>query len=201
MQRVVLGTKNKDKRNELRSLLRGTRIEVLSLADFPPCGDVKESGRTFEQNAGKKARAYSLHTGLLTLADDSGLVVPVLGGRPGVYSARFAGEGCAYADNNGKLLRLLKKVRAPGRSATFVCVMALYDKGRKVAVARGECSGRIARAPGGRHGFGYDPVFIPRGFKKTFAEISPAAKNKISHRGRALRAAKKAILNYLKKTS
>ena len=108
---LVLGTKNKGKLCELKHLLKGSKVEVLSLADFPECEDVVENGKTFEANAKKKASAYSRHTKSLTLADDSGLMVNCLNGRPGVYSARFAGEGCAYQDNNKKLLRLLMKTR------------------------------------------------------------------------------------------
>ena len=110
MSQIVLGTKNKDKLRELERLLRGSNVEVLSLADFTTCPDVHEDGRTFEANAKKKARFYSGRTGFLTLADDSGLVVPYLKGRPGVYSARFARPGCTYHDNNKKLLRLMKLI-------------------------------------------------------------------------------------------
>jgi len=197
-RQLVLGTKNKDKLRELKRLLGGSKINVLSLSDFQGCEDVVENGKTFEANAKKKARVYSRHTKCLTLADDSGLMVSVLNGRPGVYSARFAGEGCRYQDNNQKLLKLLKKVPPAKRTAKFVCVMALYDNGRLIDVVKGECRGTIAFSEKGRHGFGYDPVFIPKGFSKTFAELSPAAKNRISHRGKALRSAKKAILDYFK---
>ena len=116
-RRLVLGTKNKDKLRELRRLLGGSKIRVLSLSDFPECGDVVENGKTFEANARKKAGVYSRHTKCLTLADDSGLSVFALNGRPGVYSARFAGKGCQYQDNNRKLLRLLKKIPNPKRKA------------------------------------------------------------------------------------
>ncbi len=195
-KRIVLGTKNKDKLRELQALLKGSGIHVLSLGDFPDCADVKETGKTFEANARKKARHYALHTKLLTLADDSGLSVRVLNGRPGVYSARFAGPGCTYRDNNRKLLRLLRKLPAVKRKAKFVCVIALY-RGRKcVGVVRGECPGKIGFEEKGRHGFGYDPVFIPRGFSKTYAQLSPAVKNRTSHRGRALRRAVKIILKF-----
>ena len=196
---LVLGTKNKDKLRELRRLLSGSKVSVLCLSDFSGCGDVIENGRTFEANAKKKAGVYSRHTKCLTLADDSGLMVHALNGRPGVTSARFAGKDCRYQDNNQKLLRLLKKIPSSKRNAKFVCVMALYDKGRFINAVKGECRGRIAFSERGKKGFGYDPVFIPEGYSKTFAELSPAAKNRISHRGKALRAAKKAIINYLSK--
>ena len=196
--KLIIGTKNQDKLKEIKKLLAGAALEVLSLKDFPRCPDVVEDGRTFEANARKKAKIYSEVTGELTLADDSGLVVPSLNGRPGVYSARFAGEGCTYHDNNLKLLKLLADTQGTKRAAKFVCVMALYYKGRAAGVVRGECRGKIGFQERGRNGFGYDPVFIPNGFLKTFAELSPSIKNKTSHRGKALRAAKKAVLTFLK---
>ena len=158
-----------------------------------------ENGKTFAANAEKKARQYSKHTKSLTLADDSGLMVSFLNGKPGVYSARFAGSGCTYADNNKKLLRLMRKVPASKRSAKFVCVISLYENGRRVESVRGECRGRIADAEKGKRGFGYDPVFIPFGHSKTFSELGEAVKGRVSHRGQALRAARKAVFRYLKK--
>ncbi len=196
-KQIVLGTKNQYKLRELKRLLKGSGFRVLSLNDFPRCPEVVENGKTFEANARKKASTYAKFTKTLTLADDSGLAVFSLNGRPGVYSARFAGSGCTYDDNNKKLLRLLAKKPNSSRWAKFVCVMALYDGGKFVAVVKGECYGRIADSSKGKNGFGYDPVFIPRGFSKTFAELSPRVKNKISHRGKALRAAKEAVLRYL----
>ncbi|HLD76463.1 MAG TPA: RdgB/HAM1 family non-canonical purine NTP pyrophosphatase [Candidatus Norongarragalinales archaeon] len=186
---ITLGTKNKDKLRELQKLLKGVSIRVRSLVDFPKHRDVMENGKTFEANARKKARLYSRHTKGLVLADDSGLMVSSLKGKPGVYSARFAGPDCTYHDNNRKLLRLLSRVPKTKRRAKFVCVMALYDNGRFVNTVRGECRGTIAFEEKGGNGFGYDPVFIPDGFSKTFAELSPRVKNKISHRGKALKKA------------
>ena len=197
MKRLVLGTNNRDKLKELQRFLKGSGIQVLSLKDFPGCPEAVESGKTFEANARIKARLYSRHTGILALADDSGLMVNFLKGRPGVYSARFAGPGCGYQDNNRKLLRLLKKTPGPKRLAKFVCVIALYDAGKKIGVVRGECRGRIAFEEKGKNGFGYDPVFIPNGFSKTYAELSAAEKNQISHRGRALRKAKAVLIRHL----
>lgn len=199
MNELVLGTKNKDKLRELQALLRGSKIRVRSLAEFPGCPEAVENGRTFEANARKKAREYSRYTGKLVLADDSGLMVRALSGKPGVYSARFAGENCTYEDNNEKLLRLLSKKPASGRRAKFVSCMALYDRGRSVACVKGECFGKIAGEVRGKHGFGYDPVFIPTGSKKTFSELSPGMKNKISHRSKALKKAKKYIIGYFQK--
>lgn len=196
MRQIILGTKNQNKLRELKKLLRGSGMKVLSLRDFPKCPDVAEDGKTFEANARKKARLYSRHTKSFVLADDSGLMVSFLKGKPGVYSARFAclsgrqaGSGCTYHDNNRKLLRLLARIPKAKRRAKFVCVMALYNKGRFVNRVRGECHGTIAFEEKGKNGFGYDPVFIPDGFSKTFAELSPAIKNKISHRAKALKEA------------
>ncbi len=177
--------------------MQGAELRVLSLNDFPPCKNVVENGKTFEANAKKKAQVYAAHTKGLALGDDSGLMVNRLNGKPGIYSARFAGSGCTYEDNNRKLLRILKNVPASGRGAKFVCVIAIYDGKKLVGAVKGECRGRIAYSMRGMNGFGYDPVFIPKGSKKTFAELSQVEKNKISHRGRALQKAKKLILNYL----
>jgi XTP/dITP diphosphohydrolase len=191
---LVIGTKNRDKLRELQALLKGSGIKVLSLRDFPHCPEAHENGRTFEANARIKARLYSRHTQMLTIADDSGLMVASLKGAPGVYSARYAGPGCSYEDNNEKLLRLLKKHPRSKRRAKMVCVIAIYDKGKFIRAVRGECAGSIAGEARGEKGFGYDPVFIPKGFSKTYAELDPAVKNRVSHRGKALRAAVKFIL-------
>ena len=196
MLSVVLATKNKDKLRELRSLLSRARFQVLSLKDFPGCRAVVENGTTFQANAEKKARVYSRKTQSLVIADDSGLEVHALGGRPGVYSARFAGPGCNYSDNNRKLLSLLRSVPWPKRKARFICVISVYDDGKKVATVRGECEGRIGFIEKGENGFGYDPVFMPKGSAKTYAELSTAEKNRLSHRGIALRKARGVLLRY-----
>ena len=199
MQKIAaLGTKNKDKLKELTKLLKGSGVKVKSLADFPHCPEAIENGRTFEANAKKKARIYAAHTKTLTLADDSGLMVSALNGKPGVYSARFAGENGTYQDNNRKLLKLLKNIPEPKRKAKFVCVIAIYDGKKFVKTVRGECLGKIAHTERGKNGFGYDSVFIPEGHSNTFAELAPAEKNRRSHRAKALRLAKDIILKYLK---
>ena len=197
MNELILGTNNQDKLREMKALLRGSKIRVRSLAEFPGCPEAVEDGRKFEANARKKARTYSLFTGKLVLADDSGLMVYALNGKPGVYSARFAGANCSYQDNNRKLLRLLKKRPGLSRRAKFVSCMALYDRGKAVACVKGECHGSIAQMSRGAHGFGYDPVFIPTGLKKTFGEMISSAKNKVSHRWKALKKVKPIIINYL----
>jgi XTP/dITP diphosphohydrolase len=195
MKTVLLGTKNEGKQKEMARLLKGAKVRVLTMKDFPKLKDVKETGKTLEANARLKARYYSSKAKLLTLADDSGLMVSALNGRPGVYSARFAGPGCTYEDNCRKLLKSMKGKKS--RSAKFVSVIAIYENGRPVDVVRGECPGVITEEIKGKKGFGYDPVFTPKGSKKTFAEMSSAAKNAVSHRGKALRAAVKVVRRYL----
>jgi XTP/dITP diphosphohydrolase len=197
---IVISSRNKEKKRELKALLKGIRIKVLDLNYFPAAPKVKETGKTFEANAKLKALKIAKFTKRLTLADDSGLVVGALGGMPGVRSARFAGGDAAYEANNRKLLKLLEGVPKSKRRAKFVSVVAIADQGGIVGVVRGECSGRITLAPKGRNGFGYDPVFFSPKFKKTFAELTPSRKNSISHRGRALKKARAVILSCLRKS-
>lgn len=195
--KLIAATKNKDKLREIRELLKGLSVEVFSLDSFKGVPDVIEDGDALEDNAVKKAVEISRFLGSFAVADDSGLEVKYLDGAPGVYSARFSGKGATYKSNNRKLLKLLKDVPLVKRKACFRCVIAVADKGRVIGVAEGVCSGKIGFKPKGRSGFGYDPVFIPDGYRKTFAEMNPALKNKISHRSKALAKAKKIILKYL----
>lgn len=196
MRKLVLGTANKDKLRELKSLLTDTGIKVLSVFDFGNPPEVIEDGDTFSANASKKARIYSLFCNELTLADDSGICVNALGGEPGVYSARYAGEKCTYQDNNIKLLKALNGVSKRSRGAKFVTVAALYKDGKRIRIIRGECSGRIADDLSGANGFGYDPVFIPKGYDITFADLNKKEKNAISHRGKALQGIKEFLKEY-----
>jgi XTP/dITP diphosphohydrolase len=196
-RRIVLGTQNRDKLAELKRLMGGFQVDVVSLADFPKMPSVKEDGRTFEANAEKKARVYSKRTKSLVLADDSGLEVNALGGAPGVYSARYAGPKCTYTDNNRKLLSAMSRISWPKRKARFVSVVAVYENGKKIGTVRGECEGKIGYLEKGSNGFGYDPVFIPKGQGKTYAELPSEKKNALSHRGKALRKAKKLLVRYL----
>lgn len=200
MFEIVISSRNKEKKRELKALLKGLRIKILDLNDFPAAPKVRETGKTFEANARLKAFKIAKFTKRLTLADDSGLLVKTLGGLPGVRSARFAGDKASYGDNNRKLLRLLEGVPRERRGAKFISVVAIADTGCIIGVVRGECSGRITLAPKGRNGFGYDPVFFSPRFKKTFAELTASQKNSISHRGRALRKARAVILNSLRKS-
>ena len=193
---VVLATRNQNKIKEILAIFQDASLRFLTLDDFPGAPDVVEDSPTLEGNAQKKAYEMAHFTQQIALADDSGLEVDFLDGMPGVISARFAGKGCSYGDNNNKLLRLLKNAPPAKRTAKFVCVMALYDNGKLIEAVRGECAGKIATEPRGKSGFGYDPVFIPKGYLKTYAELPRSTKNRISHRGRALQAAKKIILKF-----
>ena len=185
---LVLATNNEGKVRELKELLGD--IEVLSLADFPELPEVVEDGSTFEENAAKKARLIAEQTNLVALADDSGLEVDYLGGQPGIYSARFAGEEKDDEKNNNKLLKLLLDVPESGRTARFRCVIAIATPGGKVYTTEGSCEGIIGFAPTGQDGFGYDPLFYVPEYNKTFAELDLDQKNIISHRGKALNKAR-----------
>jgi XTP/dITP diphosphohydrolase len=186
---LVLATHNPHKREELRQILLaelGNQIELLTLDDIVPAiGDIEETGTTLEENALIKARAVYEITKLPTVADDTGLEVFALGGAPGVYSARYSGEGATYASNIQKLLAELGG--NPDRRATFSTVIAFIDESNKEHSFRGEVKGSIGWESLGANGFGYDPIFIPEVGTKTFAEMTEEEKNAISHRGRALR--------------
>ncbi len=190
--KIILATHNPHKREELRSVLRSEfsdSIEVLTLEDIhPPIGDIEETGTTLEENALIKARAVHAQAKLPTIADDTGLEVTALGGAPGVFSARYAGENATYADNVHKLLDALRG--ETNRSAKFSTVIAYINKHGAEHLFRGEVEGTITDSPRGTNGFGYDPIFAPTEdlSKRTFAEMSDAEKNAMSHRGRALRA-------------
>lgn len=185
--KLVLATANPNKVKEMRDILSGLGIDVLTLADFPPMDEVNETGDTLEANALLKADAVYRHTGLPSLADDTGLEVDALGGRPGVYSARYAGPNASYEDNVAKLLGDLKGVADADRIARFRTVMALRLSDAEHLFADGVAEGRIIGERRGADGFGYDPVFLPSdGDGRTFAEMAPAEKNAISHRARAL---------------
>lgn len=185
---LVIATRNRHKLEEIRAILGAPGLEWKSALDFPSIPDVVEDGATFESNASKKAAAMARATGCWALADDSGLEVDALGGAPGVFSARYAGEPTDYAANNAKLLRELAGIAH--RSARFRCVLALANPRGGVRFVEGRCEGRIIEELRGAQGFGYDPLFVPDGFDQSFAEMPAARKNEISHRGRALAAAR-----------
>ena len=189
-RRVVLATNNAHKLAELRRIVTEAArdIEVLGLADLPRYPEPAETGRTFAENALLKARACLAATGLPAVADDSGLEVDVLNGMPGVRSARWAGPQASDADNNALLLRQLHDVPVDERTARFVCAMAAVLPNGAEHVRLGIMSGRLTVAPVGDNGFGYDPLFVADGQTETNAELTPAAKDAISHRGQAIRA-------------
>lgn len=188
--RVLIATMNEGKLREYQRLLADVPgLELDTMASLDERIDVEEDRGTFEGNARKKATEVAAVAGVPCLADDSGLEVDALGGRPGVYSARYAGEGATDASNNAKLLEQLRDVPDEERTARFRCAIAVVDAaGRELASVDGACEGRIGHEPRGSHGFGYDPLFVPAGYTQTMAELGPQTKNRISHR--ALAAAK-----------
>jgi XTP/dITP diphosphohydrolase len=199
MRRLVVATSNRGKLQEIRAILEGLAVEVASLADYPELEPTEEDGATFEANAVKKALHVARATGHLTLADDSGIEVDALDGAPGVNSARFAGPEATDADNNAKLLDLLEEVPDAERTARFRCVVAVATPAGEVEVAEGVCEGLVARTERGDKGFGYDPLFFMPELVLTFGELPEGIKNAISHRGRALQAARKALEELVEK--
>ena len=184
---LLIATGNAGKLREIRSLLGDLPLTLLSLADLPGIEEVPETGSTFAENAALKALGYARQSGVLTLADDSGLEVDALAGAPGVRSARYLGVNVSYADRISALLAAVKDVDKEGRSARFVCALVIALPNQEIVYStQATCEGRIAAAPRGSGGFGYDPVFVPHGFTQTFGELSADIKNGISHRGRAL---------------
>jgi len=196
--KLVIATRNIHKLDEIRGIFDFGGLEVASAFDFPEIPDVVEDRDTLEGNALKKAVEIAAATGLWAMADDSGLEVEALNGAPGVYSARYAGEHCSYADNNAKLLRVL--AGKENRAARFRTVIALSDPEGHAQTVEGECAGVIIEELRGTNGFGYDPLFIPDGYTQTFAELDAGEKNRISHRARALHKAYEAwseLFNHL----
>ena len=196
--RIVVATGNRGKLEELTSMLAPLGVEIKSLADYPGIPEVVEDKETFSENAIKKAREICEATGEIALADDSGLEVDFLGGVPGVYSARFAGEDKDDEANNHKLLGLLQGVPTGKRGAGFRCVVALALPGGPVYTTEGVCRGIIGESIEGEGGFGYDPLFVVPEQGKTFAQLDIETKNGISHRGKAFALAKEIIAGLVK---
>lgn len=192
--RIVFATRNRGKVKELAELMADTGLEFLSLTDLPGAPEVIEDGDTFEANAAKKAREIAAWSGMVAVADDSGLEVDALDGAPGVRSARFSGEHASDQENNDKLLRLLADVPRERRSGRFVSAIAVATPDGRVETVRGTCEGIIGTAPRGAGGFGYDPLFVVPEYDQTYAELDLATKNLISHRGRAFRLARGILL-------
>ena len=194
---LVIATRNQKKKEEIARLLGFTGIKIWSLADFRNIPAIEEDGLTFDDNAIKKATIAASLTGMLAIADDSGLEVDALCGKPGIYSARYAGENAGGRENNRKLLEELKGVPFKKRTARYKCSIALAEPDGNFKVLRGECCGLIAPAPKGNNGFGYDPLFIIPNFSKTVAELSPKIKDRISHRAKAVYQAKRIISKHV----
>ncbi len=193
---IVLATRNKKKVEEISRIFEGYDVSFVTVDSFPGCPEVEEDGKTFRQNAVKKAVHIAKFTGCPAIADDSGLEVTALGRAPGVFSARYAGENADDRKNLMKLLKEMREMEGEDRQARFVCCIAFALPDGKCKTFTGYAEGRIARKPKGFNGFGYDPVFYPSGHRRTFAEMSDSEKDAISHRGRAL----DKLFNYLKYT-
>ena len=200
MVELVLATGNPDKQKEIVALLGDLPITIRTLNEFEPLPPIIEDGETCEANAIKKATVIANHTGLLALADDTGLEVEALGGRPGVYAARYAGDHATYQDNCRKLLEELQGVPVGKRAARFLTVIALAEPTDSVDVVEGVLDGTIAETVSGTDGFGYDPVFFVPELGKTLAQITLEEKNQISHRGRALAKVKDVLRQKIQQT-
>ena len=199
MTELVVATTNKGKLREIKELLKGLDLNITSLADYPDAPKIAEDGKTFEENALKKAATIALYTKKLTLGEDSGIEVKVLNGAPGIHSARFSGAHATDGKNNLKLLRSLKKVPSKKRQARYRCYAALVDGHGIIDVVNGQCSGVITRRARGNNGFGYDPYFLIVRYNKTFGELDPALKAKVSHRARALKKVRTILQKYLRR--
>jgi len=186
MRKFIIATKNKGKIKEIEKILAGLPLDVISMEQAGIFKDIEESGTTFEENAFIKAQELHKLTGEMVMADDSGLEVDYLNGAPGVYSARFAGEGATDEDKNKKLLNLLEGVPFEKRKARFVCAIAVVLPDGNSFIEKGTCEGYIALAPQGSNGFGYDPLFYVPEYNLTMAQLDPDVKNRISHRAKAL---------------
>lgn len=194
MDKLLIATHNPGKRRELAEILTDVPYELVMLDEVGIHDDVEETGATFEANARLKAVTYAQQSGLLTLADDSGLEVDALGGEPGVYSKRYAGDDKTDEQRNNYLLEKLRDVSPAKRSARFRCALIIAEPAGQTWLTKGKIEGSIAFAPRGNNGFGYDPIFIIAGRDQHLAEVPSAEKNQISHRGRAARAARPILL-------
>lgn len=188
MKKILIASNNSHKISEIKSILEHSAYDrIYSLSDFGISIEVVEDGMTLEENALKKAKAIFNLIEIPVIADDTGLFVEALGGDPGVYSARYAGENCSYEDNCKKLLGNLVDIPESGRNAQFESVICFYENQNNHKFFKGICRGKIIFEPRGKNGFGYDPLFVPEGFEKTFSELPDTEKNKISHRARSVK--------------
>jgi len=184
MLEILIATKNLGKVKEIKDILNSPEIKILTIKDFPHIPKIEEDGKTYQENAFKKASKVSEYTGKICLADDSGLEIDYLKGKPGIYSSRW---GNSDEERINKVLKLLKDVKKNKRNAKFVCVVVLVFPDGKIYMVKEECKGSITFHPKGEHGFGYDPIFLVPEYNKTFAELGDKVKNQISHRGKAMR--------------
>ena len=183
---IVVATRNLGKLKEIKAILGDYPVKFLSLKDFPDVPEIPEDGETFAENAVQKARTVARLTGRIAIADDSGLTVDALNGRPGVYSSRYAGDNATDEDRYLKLLQEMESIPDGKRQGAFVCAAAVASPSGEAEIVESEIRGSIAFEPRGRHGFGYDPVFFIPEFGQTVAELEPDLKNRISHRAKAL---------------
>jgi len=197
MTQLVVATRNRKKLAEIKEILKGLDVELLSLDSYKGAPHVLENGRSFQENAVKKAVKLARFTGKLCLGEDSGLCVDALGGAPGIYSARFSGRDKSDLKNNLKLLEMLKGLPLSERKAHYYCAVALADKKGLVGVVEGSCNGLIAFEAKGSAGFGYDPLFYIPKYKKTFAQLGEKIKHTMSHRFHALKKARPLIKRYV----
>lgn len=199
MKSVIIATKNKGKASEFKNMFSANGYEVKTLLDIPGAPDVEETGSTFEENAILKAEAIARQFNQFVIADDSGLIVDALDGRPGVYSARYAGEDKVDEENTEKVLRELEGVPEAERTARFYCALALASPNQETITVSGTMEGLITNQPSGTNGFGYDPIFFVTEQGKTNAELTKEEKNKISHRANALKALNEKLEAFLKR--
>ena len=199
MQKIVIATKNKGKVREMAAALKELPVEVVSLAEFGPLPDAVEDGKSFAENARIKAAFYQQQTGCACIADDSGLEIEVLGGAPGIYSARFAGYHADDAANNEKMVEELQKAGVTESAADYRCALVFIGNDGEILTADGRCDGQVRLTAKGENGFGYDPYFYPAEYPgRTMAELTLEEKQAISHRGKALLELAKALEDYLK---
>ena len=190
---IIVATKNQGKLREIRDVLKGLKLQIHGLCDFPNVPEIEEDGKSFIENALKKAQFYSNYFNKMTLTDDSGLEVDALNGSPGIYSARYAGDKASDQENRKKLLKEMEGVPVSKRGARFKCIIAMVSPEGQEAVVEGTCKGRIGFKEVGKRGFGYDPLFILPRYRKTMAQLTLEEKNRVSHRGKALRKLRKII--------
>lgn len=200
IEKIVVATKNKGKISEIKEILSDLPVKIVSIEEEGIEIDIVEDGKTFKENALKKAHAVKNFTASIVIADDSGLEVDYLNGAPGIYSSRFAGEIATDEQNNKKLISMMKGVEESKRSARFVCVIAVVTQDNSYFTVTGECRGAIALKPSGQNGFGYDPLFFIPEYNATMANLDADIKNSISHRAHALKNMKEKLKTYFKET-